>query len=234
MSRNSRTLLPALLLAAPLLACISEPAGDIQRALSITDSWELQEAVVLDAFETCAAYWSERCAGLHAATCSFAKTRNSCTQNSKGGVTIRDTYSSQHEPGAWLALHHGGQVETETPDQACESMPELEHEHCLELAAFIAAQSPDLLAQLPHGGFARPYIIIEDELMLHAPNQLDARGNLLLTAASELAWSAPVFAESINYAYDTSFYVYEDDIILMVAPNGTIALGTEALVFAQR
>ena len=219
------------------LACIDD-ASEVEldtsvRAIDIGEAWSLSKPILLE-HETCGEYWESRCAELSPSACMLAQTREQC-EPAKGGVLVRDAFTAEVAGAGWTAISLGDEAATasKSPVEACESLEGVEYDHCValaELAQGLGESVPQVLEVAPQGGFFR-VDVFEDNVILRAAKD-GGEGNLLGEAAGELGWSGPTIGKSVSLGHIGDYIIIEDEIMLMVAPNGLIAgMGTEVLVF---
>ncbi|MCA9698314.1 MAG: hypothetical protein KC431_12370 [Myxococcales bacterium] len=238
MSRKTHA--PLFLLAALTLsavtatACALDEGDDAQelRAVKITDKWGVLDPTHFPEVNSCEDYWIQRCANLSADQCTLAQSRYSCSQ-SNSGVVITDTFGDVAESVAWEGYARGDDSAVMSGGgaaEACETMS-LDPERCQALAALaevLGEASHEIMDKAPAGGFAS-VIVIEDNLMV-IPD-LPSGEDLVWEAADALDWEMPML--TAEFAFANPGLVIEDNVMLLVRPNGTISVSSSDAVFLQ-
>ena len=232
-----RFTLPALLTALTfglgLAACDADSTFDARltaRALEIGDQWDSQGPTINGDFASCDAFWAERCAGLSAAACAVAQNRLICSPDPEG-VAIADAYWTEVSTPVWRGVDVDGNrspaSDIGAPQGACEGLSAADPDACLRIAD-IAGHLYENLATYtkgsPAGGLGR---LINGKGGAKIVGSIDPKsGDLVLGAADQLGWSAPLLAGA---ALDGGL-VIEDNLIFSVRPNGTISLSSGDVV----
>ena len=201
------------------------------RAVTITDGWDIYGPVSLPDVNSCEDYWNDRCAGLSAAQCKVAHNRYTCVESDLG-VEIRDSFWADAAAVVWegVDVDGGSAGGAADPHGACAGLggdPEA-CEQLAELAAFVVENLDVLADSAPEGGLGR---LRAGEGGVTIDGALDLEGgDLVLGTADALAWGAPLLGKAAL----GGGYVFEDDVILAIRPNGTISLSTGALAILGR
>lgn len=226
------TALLTLTAGAALGACDTEDAPDTAlRSVTVTDSWDIHGPTQLPDVNSCDDYWNDRCANLTPAQCQIAQNRYKCA-NTDQGVVVEDGYWIDATATTWRAVDKEGAVGTdgaEDPFNACEGLED--HEACAQLAALaeqLVAALPELMQSSPNGGVGR-LVTGKQGAAISSEFPLEGSDDLLLGLADVLGWSVPALTEA-PLAGD---YVFEDDVILAIRPNGTLSLSTAAIAIVQ-
>lgn len=215
-------------------ACDHEPSAEetALRSLTISDQWDLFEPTELPDIDTCEKYWSERCEELTPAQCQLAKNRYKCSE-AEHGVIIEDGYWLDATDVTWLAVDKTGAIGIEgmeDPFTACEGLED--YDRCKQLAtvaAQLSAHVPVLMQSSPNGGIGR-ITLDEKGAAISTDFDLKVSEDMMLVCMSAFDWSVPTLAEA---HLGDEFHIIEDEIMLMVRPNGTISVSTDSLTLVQ-
>ncbi len=236
-ARYALTALLALSAGLSLGACDTvDDAGDRDialRSVTISDSWDIHGPTQLPDVNSCDDYWNDRCAGLSPAQCQIAKNRYKCSETDQG-LIIEDGYWIDAAMTQWQAVDGEGELGSEgaeDPATACEGLES--YETCAQLAALaeqLHAMVPELTQGAPNGGIGR-IVAGKGGATISADFALEGSDDLTLGLADELGWSAPALEWSEPLPLQG--YVFEDNVILMIRPNGTLSLSTPDIAIVQ-
>jgi hypothetical protein len=224
MKRN--TLLTLTLLASELTACTAEPDPTVAsfRALVVAQTWAVDAPIVL-IDGSCEEHWVDRCAELSPEQCLVARNRYSCTETAEG-VRVTDSFAELADEVEWQGLSLGD-VELSgggSAFEACAGLEGVDYEQCSQLAQAaesVAAELPALLSKFPNGGFAS--LTIRDDIFVVSP--LATEGDLVHSTADKLGWRVPLIAGEFELSPGSaSGIVIEDNVMVTVRPNGTLAV----------
>ncbi len=201
------------------------------RSVTITDGWDIYGPTQLPDVNSCDDYWNDRCAGLTPAQCQIAKNRYKCS-DSEHGVMIEDGYWTDASAIRWRAVDMEGSVGTdgaEDPFTACEGLAD--YETCAQLAALaeqLNESLPELTQGSPNGGIGSVFAV-KGGVAISPEFALEGSDDLTLGLADALSWSAPALEQQSL----EGGYVFEDNVILMVRPNGTLSVSTPKVALVQ-
>ena len=237
MSFRTFTALTALKASALLLATLSitalvgcdAPSDEISpRAVVISDGWGTHEPVSFPEVNSCEDYWNDRCAELSPASCGYLKARYSCSSADQG-VVITDHFGdapAAAELGGWRVATGKSGFSTEvadTPAGACSTLADDQIDACLELAAAVEV-APELRKLAPNGGVGSIAAGKLEPLLI--------KGDAMVAALAPLDWEIPALTKEFRLAVAGSI-VIEDVIMLMAAPDGTLAASGKDIVLIR-
>jgi len=216
-----------------LSACDAAEPEDDFRSVVVKDSWGLHDPASFPEVNSCVDYWNDRCADLTPSQCTVAKNRYTCTSSAMG-VDITDSFGTHPSAVSWAAIGREDEAGFVVEDLqiACTSMEGGDLEQCFALAEItetLAAALPELMELSPGGGVGS--IVIQDDLMRVEAElpELEGLEDLGWDAADALSWTVPLLREGL--ALENPAGVFEDNVILMVRPNGTLSVSTSQVVF---
>lgn len=225
---KSSSLLVATLSLTALVGC-DAPGDDIRpRAVVISDGWGTHEPVGFPEVNSCEDYWNERCAELSPASCGYLKARYTCSSADKG-VVITDHFGDAPvaaEVGGWRVAAGKGGFSSEvadTPAGACAMLADDQIDACLELAAAVEV-APELRKLAPNGGIG--------SIGGGKPAPLLVKGDAMVAALQPLDWEIPALTQEFRAAVAGTI-VIEDIIMLMAAPDGTLAASGKDIVLIR-
>lgn len=230
----SKLFLSALTLAA-LPACDAPPVADEStelRAVTITDRWGRQDPWHAPDVNSCNDYWNDRCANESPQGCGMLQSRYSCSEGYRGGVIIIDNFATpiMGLDGGWR-VHGPGEDGfsklADSPLAACALLNASKHKSACKSLAAAAALAPELLALAPEGGLAPvlPVGEVDEGLPLFADD-------ILLATLDPLDWKVPALAFEARAALGESIVIV-DDIMYMVAPDGTVAVSNKDILLIR-
>lgn len=208
-----------------------EAEATMFRAVTLTDKWGVHEPAEFPEINSCYDYWNTRCSELSSAQCAYLQARYTCSESMQG-VLITDRFGGQISEleGVWR-VHTRGQDGFSAPAAsalaACGKLNDKKMGLCCASLAEIAEQVPELLELAPQGGLAP--VLPVDEIDDSVP-MFD--GDLALELLEPLDWAVPPLPHEARMQLGEAV-VIRDDIMLIVAPDGTTSISTKDVVLIR-